>query len=175
MAGLSLNRKKIWRKKYGEGATVETHGKKQRIPFSRHLPSKTRPPLISTPTNSWAGYSQASLEAPPPSPDLTPAHYLGSGPPQPRRCNRPRTLECTNDVLYCDKTLLNLKWSNSSVEVACQQDSFCNNGAVPTDAQVGQSLFKCGASGEKLVWVNNRTPCANGCVDGGAGNSDYCG
>lgn len=81
--------------------------------------------------------------------------------------------KCTNDVLYCGKTLLNSKWSHSSIQAACTLWAG-NNGVVPSDAQIDQSLFKCGGSGNNLVWINGQTPCAN-CIDGGSGKCDYCG
>ncbi|KAF2467421.1 uncharacterized protein BDR25DRAFT_62501 [Lindgomyces ingoldianus] len=80
---------------------------------------------------------------------------------------------CKNGVLYCGHTLDNMGWNYQTIKNACYASSY-NNGQVPDDGQIEQSLFKCGASGGALVWVNNRTPCARGCVDGGSGNSDYC-
>lgn len=83
--------------------------------------------------------------------------------------------ECKNAVLYCGSTLVGRKgYSNSDIQAAYTRETDWNSGPAPTDDEIPKSLFKCGASGNKLVWVNNRTPCAGNCVDGGAG-SDYCG
>jgi hypothetical protein len=84
-------------------------------------------------------------------------------------------LECKNHLLYCGTTLINSRgYSNSDIQAAYSRETTWNSGPAPTDAEIPSSLFKCGASGKKLVWVNGRKPCGR-CVDGGPGRSDYCG
>jgi hypothetical protein len=83
-------------------------------------------------------------------------------------------LFCKNHLLYCGTTLIYKGYSNSDIQAAYTRETDWNSGPAPTDAEIPNSLFKCGASGEKLVWVNGRKPCGR-CVDGGDDNSDYCG
>jgi hypothetical protein len=81
---------------------------------------------------------------------------------------------CKNHLLYCGSTLVARKgYSNSDIQAAYTRETDWNSGPAPTDAEIPNSLFKCGASGDKLVWVNGRKPCAGNCHDNGA-ESDYC-
>jgi hypothetical protein len=82
--------------------------------------------------------------------------------------------ECNNHLTYCGSTLVGRKgYSNSDIQAAYTRETDWNSGPAPTDAEIPKSLFKCGASGNKLVWVNGRQPCPGNCVDNGA-DSDYC-
>ncbi|EMD88644.1 hypothetical protein COCC4DRAFT_137230 [Bipolaris maydis ATCC 48331] len=80
---------------------------------------------------------------------------------------------CNTHQLYCGKTLKASRgWTNNEIQSKCLRSTY-NDGQYPSINQIDKSLFKCGSAGDTLVWINGRVPCGR-CVDGGAGNPDYC-
>ncbi|KIM92728.1 hypothetical protein OIDMADRAFT_21671 [Oidiodendron maius Zn] len=73
---------------------------------------------------------------------------------------------CIGGLSYCSSSLL--KKGNYAAQI--NQALILAHQTNPEDAD--KALFFCeGGSNGNIVFT---TPCAHGCLDGGAGNTDYC-